>query len=335
MMIAKLVDDFLMAGDPSIIEEFYDSLRKKFDTGKLESGNDIMFAGMRVQQRDDFSIFAEMDTTNLFQKFTLTPERRKEHNAPCTPEEVSAFRNLCGRLVYPGQALFPHASVTASLLQQRLPSLTVSDLKLANQALSQLQNIPARITFPSPPSISTLRMIAFSDASHTRSYGQTGLIIGLYATSKSDCFFHFLDFTSAKQRRVTFSSIGAEILAAVDTADRAIHACAGVNAILSSMISTKVTLELCVDSRGLFDTISTLHEGKDYRLRGTVARLRDSFASKEISGIRWIKGLQNIADALTKFNYDMWLKLGRMLSEGILDHTIFSESLLVDSQMWS
>ena len=94
-------------------------------------------------------------------------------------------------------------------------------------------------------------------------------------------------------------------------------------------------MELCVDSRGLFDTISTLHEGKDYRIRGTVARLRDSFAIKEITGIRWVKGSQNIADALTKLDYLMWDKLGRMMETGCLDPAIFEDSLLVDSNVWS
>lgn len=32
-----------------------------------------------------------------------------------------------------------------------------------------------------------------------------------------------------------------------------------------------------MDSRGLFDTISTLHVGKEYRLRQTVQMIRDSF----------------------------------------------------------
>ena len=190
LMIAKLVDDFLIAGDPGIVEEFYARLRQKFETGDLISGMDLRFAGMRVRQRDDYSITAEMDLADL-SKFELDATRRKDHDAPCTAEEISAYRQLCGRLVYPGQALAPQASVTASLLQQRLPSLTVADLKVANQALSQLQRTAARIHYRSPSQISSMKMIAFSDASHTSTYGQTGLILGLYAQCDSGDICHF------------------------------------------------------------------------------------------------------------------------------------------------
>ncbi len=49
---------------------------------------------------------------------------------------------------------------------------------------------------------------------------------------------------------------------------------------------TSLTLVLTVDSLGLHATITTAHEGKDYRLRPTVARLRDSVESGEISVIQ-------------------------------------------------
>jgi hypothetical protein len=54
--------------------------------------------------------------------------------------------------------------------------------------------------------------------------------------------------------------------------------------------STPLYFELRVDAKGLYDTITTLHESKDYRLRPTVARLRDSFGAEEIRVLRWIPG---------------------------------------------
>ena len=47
---------------------------------------------------------------------------------------------------------------------------------------------------------------------------------------------------------------------------------------------------LTVDSNGLYSTITTLHEGSDYRLRPTVSRIRDSFENREINVIQWIPG---------------------------------------------
>ncbi len=59
---------------------------------------------------------------------------------------------------------------------------------------------------------------------------------------------------------------------------------------------------LTVESAGLYSTMSTLHDTKDYRLRPTVSRLRDSFESSEIHTVYWIPAQKNVSDALTKRN---------------------------------
>lgn len=56
------------------------------------------------------------------------------------------------------------------------------------------------------------------------------------------------------------------------------------------------------DSNGLFTNISTRHEQKDYGLRLSFGRLRDSFQANEINTLAWILGPLNLADALTKIN---------------------------------
>lgn len=43
---------------------------------------------------------------------------------------------------------------------------------------------------------------------------------------------------------------------------------------------------LTVDSKGLFDTIKTLHQCRDYNLKQTVQRIRDSFDSEELDVLR-------------------------------------------------
>ncbi len=45
-------------------------------------------------------------------------------------------------------------------------------------------------------------------------------------------------------------------------------------------------LVLIVDSISLYATVTTVHEGKDYRLRPTLGRLRDSFETGEITVIQ-------------------------------------------------
>ncbi len=85
-----------------------------------------------------------------------------------------------------------------------------------------------------------------------------------------DLIYHVLNWHSSKQSRISFSSIGSEILAAATSADRSASMTEGLQALHGA--DTSLPLVLTVDSLDLHATITTVHEGKDYRLRPTVAR---------------------------------------------------------------
>ena len=173
--------------------------------------------------------------------------------------------------------------------------------------------------------------LAFSDASQGKtSYGQTGYIGGIYVQAPQASHFYAIDWQSSKQARVSFSSVGAEILAAAESADRASLIAHCIQDIFRS--STSLPLLLTVDSHGLYSTITTLHEGRDYRLRPTVSRLRDSFETGEIKVMQWIPGSQNLADALTKRNVVMYRRLNVACSTGQLDREILSKARRVSGE---
>jgi len=139
-----------------------------------------------------------------------------------------------------------------------------------------------------------------------------------------DQIYHAIDWHSSRQSRVSFSSIGSEILAAATSADRASLYSESLKVVCQPSIDIPLTLVL--DSLGLHSTISTLHEGRDYRLRPTVARLRDSYECGEISELLWIPGTCNIADALTKRNLAIHRTLNNVLNTGKIEDSIFKIS---------
>ena len=123
-----------------------------------------------------------------------------------------------------------------------------------------------------------------------------------------------MDWNSSKQGRVSFSSVGAEIIAAAQSTDRS----ALIPECIQNLFSADhpLPLVLTVDSYGLYSTITTLHEGRDYRLRPSVPRLRDSFDSGEISVMQWVPGRNNLADALTKINPNLSTLLNNTMKTG-------------------
>lgn len=82
---------------------------------------------------------------------------------------------------------------------------------------------------------------------------------------------------------MSYSAYGAEILATTVGDDRGYYYKTAFHYLFPQ---TPVGHELNIDSNGHHETIITLHEGKDYRLRQTVQRIRDSFEAKELETIR-------------------------------------------------
>jgi hypothetical protein len=129
-------------------------------------------------------------------------------------------------------------------------------------------------------------VLAYSDAAHSGTHGQGGFLAGLCIHQLDETMLLFItDCHSASLKRVALSSTCAEILAAASAADRGLALTSIVRQFASS--PKKIIFELTLDSRGALDTMSTLHEGRDFRLRPTVYLLRDAFSSDEINIMRW------------------------------------------------
>lgn len=142
--------------------------------------------------------------------------------------------------------------------------------------------------------------------------------------------FHMINWSSHRQKRVSYLSYGAEILVCASADDRGFYLKEALNALFPRH---RTRHELSVDSNALKDTITTLHEGTEYRLRQTVQRIRNSFESGEWDVLRWIPGTENVADALTKRNMTLYKKLNAMCAGGRLTVDL-SLGYTVDSDTW-
>lgn len=101
----------------------------------------------------------------------------------------------------------------------------------------------------------------FSDAfiyiTNKREYGQTGIILGLLTRGKDGTgLFPVTDWCSSKQRLVSHSAYGVEILACADAED---HGYAVREMIRAMNFNKNGRHILHVDSMALYDTVSTLH----------------------------------------------------------------------------
>lgn len=219
----------------------------------------------------------------------LSKPRRKQLQEPATETEKKQYRSLAGTLLYLGNGILPQASYVTSVLQQQISALMVRHLVDVNSMVCEILHLEPTLMFLKPHKTTNAIMSSFSDASYPRDrdYGQTGILCGLrvkeHGTDNRD-IFHMIDWSSHRQKRVSYSSYGAEILACASADDRGFYLKEALNSLFPRH---RTRHELSMDANALKDTITTLHEGTEYRLRQTVQRIRNSFESCDLNVLRY------------------------------------------------
>lgn len=336
LLVAKVTDDFLICGLTTDISRFIDKMKEKFDVGKAVIDNSFLFDGCEISQDEPGNIRMTMKRyVERLKPISLSRQRRRQLHEFATETEKKQYRSLAGTLLYLGNGVLPQASYVTSVLQQQISALKVRNLVDANEMVGEILQLEPTITFLQPHSVKEATISSFSDASHPRDrdYGQSGILCGLRiqeTNSHQPDIFHMVDWSSHKQKRVSYSSYGAEILACAAADDRGYNLKAALNALFPRH---RTRHELSVDSHALNDTITTLHEGTEFRLRQTVQRIRNSFESGELNVLRWIPGTENVADALTKRNLKLYRKLNEICANGRLTVDL-SVGYSVDSDTW-
>ena len=338
MLLAKVTDDLLMTGSIRDIEIFTAHIRERLPISKEIINDDIKFNGADVTQDKHESVVLSMEKyRGNIKPILLDESRKRNRDYMATEKEIGWFRSLAGELVWLGCGALPQAAYVASYMQQCVPRLKIEQIVQTNGMLNELKDLKANVKFRAPEhELSDAVDTTFSDAafniSRTKQYGQTGFVLGILykVKGKKDQLYHIVDWASSKQRRVCHSSYGAEILACADADDRGYNLKIALTSLFPHAFFRHV---LNVDSKGLYDTITTLHEGRDYRLRQTVQRIRDSFEPGELDVLRWIQGVVNMSDALTKRNPVSFRMLNRIACSGTLELPAH-KSFEVDSEKW-
>ena len=320
LLVAKVVDDFIIAGTEKALKWFSKKINARFHVGtETYAPEPIRFNGALLRQDRKGSIKVSMEEfANSISALSMTRERRKQQDDPVTADELQTYQSLAGKLNWLGHSVTPHYAFAASYLQQSIGDLRVKHLVQANAILREVRNYAPILIYGRPDRITETTLCTFADASFPKIsgsvYGQSGVVCGLVLGMGKDAAFHTLAWSSHKQTRVCRSSTAAEILAIMEGEELGTMLCAALNRVCHR----KIPHHLNVDSRSLFEALATQHELKDFRLRQATQSLRSSFETGEISVLRWIAGRCNPSDALTKRSPSTGKLLSNMCSTGRL-----------------
>jgi hypothetical protein len=107
---------------------------------------------------------------------------------------------------------------------------------------------------------------------------------------------NIVHWSSIKCKRVTRSVLSAELYGMAHGFDIG----AALKATLSNILGIPVPLVLCTDSKSLYDCLVRLGTTQEKRLMIDVMSLRQSYERREVTEVKWIHGVNNPADSMTK-----------------------------------
>lgn len=126
---------------------------------------------------------------------------------------------------------------------------------------------------------------------------------------------HVLDGVNCNERRTKVSSMMSGILAAVKTPHRGSLLAKSLTALHKAAIERSFVL--MVDSPRSYFAVTALHEGSDYSLRPTIARMRGAFENRENLVMHWPTATPNPPNELDKILIEMFKMLNGILPRGL------------------
>jgi hypothetical protein len=111
---------------------------------------------------------------------------------------------------------------------------------------------------------------------------------------------NMIHWSSTKSKRVTRSVLASEIYGMVAGTDTAFAIGSTLKMITEQLDLPAIPTIVCTDSYSLYECLVKLGTTKEKRLMIDIMAIRQSYERRELFEIRWINGLDNPADAMTK-----------------------------------
>lgn len=288
-------------------------------------------------QDNSGSIKISVETySQIIETVEITNHCRMKRAEPASDAKLKVYRSLPGQRLCLGCGMLAQELLIASRMQQKLPRILDQDICKDKNNLKEMKDLQPMIVFRNlderiwPLFISTLIEAAFNISSQSE-YRQTGVLIGIEYESSEEVSssFYCIDWCRVKQQRICHSSCGAKINVWTVEDD-----CGYALKMTLQVIFELLTIfhVVHVDSKRLFDTITTPHEGREFCLRQTDQRIRDLF-EQDINVFRLVPSRANIAEGFTKRNLDGHRLLSdiQQIAFLVLPH---QKSFDLDSKPW-
>jgi hypothetical protein len=159
------------------------------------------------------------------------------------------------------------------------------------------------------------RIVVFTDASFANAEGYRSQLGFVICVVDDELNANIVHFGSQRCKRVTRSVMAAELHALIVGFDNALI----IREILNEMLGREIHVDVYIDSKTVFDTVTRLSATLEKRLQIDAFALQESHLRGELRSLLWIPSEQNCADALTKESYLEGSALRRLMATNKLE----------------
>ena len=260
------------------------------------------------------SVDAE-DKLSSIQPINLSRTRRRELTSPLTSIEQHNFASINSSVGWLGITTSLFCSEFASRFQQLAPCATVKTIIDQSRYLHTIQKLGSYSYYPrfDDNKDHCISLCVFCDAGRSLEAGQISTLSGLVFDDIAEgSMFHVLGWSSHKARRPVKSTAAAEILAASEAIDDGKM----LARTLSYIYKSRIELVILLDSKDLYNSLSTQRNSVDKSVRDDVNYIRYDFECGNVSTIFWVPGKINLADPGTKPDSPLCEQLQITLNDG-------------------
>ena len=270
-------------------------LRSTFSIG-LEEETNLKYLGLDISQHSDC---IQISTQEYGLSLNELPLSHVSENGQFSSEQITLLKQFCGQINWLSTQGRPDISFDCCFLANSLKSGDNKVFTVANKVVRKVKGQNITLSFYNDFEISSCSVVSYCDASFANlpnAGSQGGFISFLIDRNGIYCP---LTWQSRKVKRVVKSTLAAECLAAVATAEMTIYLARLIEDI-TRMPSNSVETYVFCDNKNLVNAVHSSTNLEDKRLIIDVSVLRDFLLKKELTKFAWVATELQLANTFTK-----------------------------------
>ena len=294
-IIGTHVDDFLVTGEKTWMNEITKAIGAKFELGKVED-TDFLYCGHRIRQNGEKCTMSQEEFATEVKPFEIAPARKKQSAEKVTEKERAQLRSGAGKIGWMARLTRPDLIFAQIEASSNVTRAEVSDLKLINKALIRVADTKCELNIPKlKEDVKQWKIQLFTDAAwqNLNQVGSTGGRVVFISDGKYSFPVHW---AAHRLRRVCHSSQAAEIM----SMNEGLNDTAFIRQMINEITGIHVPIQLTIDNKNAYRAITGTTAPTDKKVRCEAAGVREALMEGEVERVRLVRGKAMLADVLTK-----------------------------------